>query len=120
MKRHVKLISLSEVGAQVGRPLVGLREQHLTGKVLVELGAGRFEPRVVKLGTRGGGYVEVLEGVKAGEAVVVSANFLIDAESNLKAALETFGGHSGHDSVQTKPGAAKPAPANAAQVHKGH
>jgi Cu(I)/Ag(I) efflux system membrane fusion protein len=58
--------------------------------VLVELGAGRFEPRVVKLGTRGGGYVEVLEGVKAGEAVVVSANFLIDAESNLKAALGAF------------------------------
>jgi membrane fusion protein, copper/silver efflux system len=44
----------------------------------------------VKLGTRGGGYVEVLEGVKAGEAVVVSANFLIDAESNLKAALGAF------------------------------
>ena len=58
--------------------------------VLVDLGAGRFEPRVVKLGTRGGGYVEVLEGVKAGEAVVVSANFLIDAESNLKAALGAF------------------------------
>jgi len=58
--------------------------------VLVELGAGRFEPRAVKLGTRGGGYVEVLEGVKAGEAVVVSANFLIDAESNLKAALGAF------------------------------
>jgi Cu(I)/Ag(I) efflux system membrane fusion protein len=59
--------------------------------VLVELGAGRFEPRVVKLGMRGDGYVEVLEGLKAGEAVVVSANFLIDAESNLKAALSGFG-----------------------------
>ena len=42
---------------------------------------------IAPLGTRGGGYVEVLEGVKDGEAVVVSANFLIDAESNLKAAL---------------------------------
>lgn len=59
--------------------------------VLVELGAGRFEPRAVRLGLRGDGYVEVLEGVKAGEAVVVSANFLIDAESNLKAALGGFG-----------------------------
>ena len=58
--------------------------------VLVELGAGRFEPRAVKLGMRGDGYVEVLEGVKEGEAVVVSANFLIDAESNLKAALGGF------------------------------
>ena len=46
-----------------------------------------FEPREVKLGHRGSGYVEVREGVAEGEPVVVSANFLIDAESNLKAAL---------------------------------
>jgi Cu(I)/Ag(I) efflux system membrane fusion protein len=55
--------------------------------VLVDKGEGRFEPRDVKLGRRGGGYVEVTDGVAEGEAVVTSANFLIDAESNLKAAL---------------------------------
>ena len=59
--------------------------------VLVQRGEGRFEPRPVKLGMRGDGYIEVLEGVKAGENVVVSANFLIDAESNLKAAFSGFG-----------------------------
>jgi Cu(I)/Ag(I) efflux system membrane fusion protein len=58
--------------------------------VFVEKGEGRFEPRAVKLGHRGGGYVEVREGVVEGEPVVVSANFLIDAESNLKAALKGF------------------------------
>jgi Cu(I)/Ag(I) efflux system membrane fusion protein len=58
--------------------------------VLVDKGEGRFEPREVKLGQRGNGYVEVREGVHDGEAVVVSANFLIDAESNLKAALKGF------------------------------
>jgi membrane fusion protein, copper/silver efflux system len=58
--------------------------------VFVEKGQGRFEPRNVKLGHRGGGYVEVREGVAEGEPVVVSANFLIDAESNLKAALKGF------------------------------
>ena len=58
--------------------------------VIVEKGQGRFEPRDVKLGHRGGGYVEVREGVAEGEPVVVSANFLIDAESNLKAALKGF------------------------------
>lgn len=58
--------------------------------VFVERGQGRFEPRDVKLGHRGGGYVEVREGVAAGEPIVVSANFLIDAESNLKAALKGF------------------------------
>jgi len=58
--------------------------------VLVDKGEGRFEPRRVKLGRRGGGYVEITDGVKEGEAVVTSANFLIDAESNLKAALKGF------------------------------
>ncbi|MGL9622802.1 efflux RND transporter periplasmic adaptor subunit [Bradyrhizobium sp. U531] len=58
--------------------------------VLVDKGEGRFEPREVKLGRRGGGYIEVREGLADGEAVVTSANFLIDAESNLKAALKGF------------------------------
>jgi membrane fusion protein, copper/silver efflux system len=56
----------------------------------VEKGQGRFEPRDIKLGHRGGGYVEIREGIAEGEPVVVSANFLIDAESNLKVALEGF------------------------------
>jgi Cu(I)/Ag(I) efflux system membrane fusion protein len=58
--------------------------------VLVDKGDGRFEPREVKLGRRGGGYVEITDGVADGEAVVTSANFLIDAESNLNAALKGF------------------------------
>ncbi|MEP6841603.1 MAG: efflux RND transporter periplasmic adaptor subunit, partial [Bradyrhizobium sp.] len=58
--------------------------------VLVDKGEGRFEPREVKLGDRGGGYVEIREGIMEGEPVVISANFLIDAESNLKAALKGF------------------------------
>ncbi|MGE5492614.1 MAG: efflux RND transporter periplasmic adaptor subunit [Actinomycetota bacterium] len=63
--------------------------------VLVQAGEGRFEPREVKLGARSENHVEVLEGVKDGEPVVVAANFLIDAESNLKAAVGGFG-HSDH------------------------
>ena len=58
--------------------------------VFVDKGQGRFEPRDVKLGHRGGGYVEIRDGIAEGEPVVVSANFLIDAESNLKAALKGF------------------------------
>jgi len=60
--------------------------------VLVQLEQGRFEPREVRLGARSNGYVEVLEGVEAGEQVVVAANFLIDAESNLRAAIGGMGG----------------------------
>lgn len=58
--------------------------------VIVDRGGGRFEPRPVKIGLRGNGYVEITEGIKVGENVVVAANFLIDAESNLKAALSGF------------------------------
>jgi Cu(I)/Ag(I) efflux system membrane fusion protein len=57
---------------------------------LVAKGDGRFEPRPVKLGRRGDGYIEVTEGIAQGEEVVTSATFLIDAESNLKAALQAF------------------------------
>jgi Cu(I)/Ag(I) efflux system membrane fusion protein len=58
--------------------------------VLVAKGEGRFEPREVKLGRRGDGYAEVLDGISKGEEVVTAATFLIDAESNLRAALQAF------------------------------
>ncbi len=56
--------------------------------VLLDKGEGRFEPRAVKPGRRGDGRVEIREGLEEHDKVVVSANFLIDAESNLKAALK--------------------------------
>jgi Cu(I)/Ag(I) efflux system membrane fusion protein len=56
----------------------------------VAKGEGRFEPRAVKLGRRGDGRVEIVEGLTAGEEVVTSATFLIDAESNLQTALKAF------------------------------
>jgi Cu(I)/Ag(I) efflux system membrane fusion protein len=58
--------------------------------VLVAKGEGRFEPRPVKLGHRGDDYVEIIAGIFEGEEVVTAANFLIDAESNLRAALQAF------------------------------
>ena len=69
--------------------------------VLVQLAEGRFEPRTVKLGLRGENYVEVLEGIVEGEQVVTSANFLIDAESNLKAVLSGMGGRAALDGGAT-------------------
>ena len=58
--------------------------------VLVVRGQGRFEPRAVKVGAHGDSYTQILNGLKAGEQVVTSASFLIDAESNLRAALQSF------------------------------
>ncbi|CAG0969639.1 partial Cation efflux system protein CusB, partial [Anaerolineae bacterium] len=81
--------------------------------VLVQLADGLFEPREVKLGRRGDGYVEVMAGVADSENVVVRANFLIDAESNLKAAVGGLS-HSGHGSA---PKQENPAPS---AEHSGH
>jgi Cu(I)/Ag(I) efflux system membrane fusion protein len=85
----------AEIDTGSGEPVLSVPESAVmdTGSkqaVFVDKGQGRFEPREIKLGRRGRGYVEVRQGVADGEPVVVSANFLIDAESNLKAALKGF------------------------------
>jgi membrane fusion protein, copper/silver efflux system len=85
----------AEIRTGSGEPVLSVPQSAVmdTGSrqtVLVDKGEGRFEPRDVKLGHRGDGYVEIREGINEGEPVVVSANFLIDAESNLKAALKGF------------------------------
>ncbi|MDP2752812.1 MAG: efflux RND transporter periplasmic adaptor subunit, partial [Nitrospirota bacterium] len=79
--------------------------------VLVQLAEGRFEPRTVKLGSRSDNYVEVLNGVAEGEQVVVAANFLIDAESNLKAALGGLGHAHGGGAPDAKGANEQPKPA---------
>lgn len=56
--------------------------------VFVGLGGGRFEPRLVKVGIRDEGKAVILAGVRAGEPVVVKANFLLDSESRLRALVE--------------------------------
>ncbi|MDB5106580.1 MAG: hypothetical protein JWP91_4269 [Fibrobacteres bacterium] len=58
---------------------------------IVALGGGYFEPREVKLGASSNEYVEVLEGLAEGESLVISSQFLIDSESNLKAAIRQLG-----------------------------
>lgn len=56
--------------------------------VFVSLGAGRFRPQEVKTGPADGGQILVREGLEAGDEVVVSAQFLLDGESRLQAALD--------------------------------
>jgi Cu(I)/Ag(I) efflux system membrane fusion protein len=59
-----------------------------TQYVFVALPGGRFEPRAVHIGTVGEGRTEILEGVREGEIVVTTANFLLDSESRLRATVE--------------------------------
>lgn len=81
-----------EIGSGDAIPVVAVPDSAVidTGTrqvVILDLGEGRFEPREVKIGLRGEGFTEIRDGVAEGDRVVVAANFLIDAESNLKAAL---------------------------------
>jgi RND family efflux transporter MFP subunit len=95
----LKPAMFAQVEVQVGdgKPVLAVPDSAVLDSgtrriVLVQAGEGRFEPREVKTGARGDNFIEVREGLKEGEQVVVAANFLIDAESNLKAA---FGGMAG-------------------------
>jgi Cu(I)/Ag(I) efflux system membrane fusion protein/cobalt-zinc-cadmium efflux system membrane fusion protein len=56
----------------------------------VDRGGGYFEPRDIEVGARAGDDFVVLKGLKAGERIATSANFLIDSESQLAAALGSF------------------------------
>ena len=56
--------------------------------VFIDRGQGMFEPRKVKVGIRTRDTYEILEGIEPGEMLVTRGNFLVDSESNLKAAIE--------------------------------
>ena len=78
---------------------------------------GVFEPREVKLGVTGGGYTEVREGLRPGEIVVTSSQFLIDSESNLKEAIQKMlaarsGGGEGEGEGEGEPAAPAAQPAH--------
>ncbi len=88
---YAKVELPTAVGTVLAVPNSAVIDNGTRRVVLIDLGEGRFEPREVKLGAHGDEYVAILEGVKEGETVVVAANFLIDAESNLKAALGGMG-----------------------------
>jgi len=84
-----------ELATGGGAPVIAVPESAVIDSgtrqvVILDKGDGRFEPRPVKVGVRGEGYTEITEGISEGDRIVVSANFLIDAESNLKAALRAF------------------------------
>jgi len=81
-------------GAGRRAPVLAVPDSAVTiaarGKVVLIEKGGAFCPRAVKLGARGGGFVEVSMASARASAVVTGANFLIDAESNLKAASRFF------------------------------
>lgn len=92
-KGELKPEMFGEVSLQSGGrkgltvPLDAVLDSGTRKVVFVALGGGRFEPREVRTGSALGERVEILEGLRAGEEVITRANFLVDSESRLKAAL---------------------------------
>jgi RND family efflux transporter MFP subunit len=80
--------------------------------VFVDRGNGNLEPRLVQVGDRLGDRIVILSGLHAEERIVISANFLIDSESQLKSALAGMGGHQhgGPEAKKTPAVPARPAP----------
>jgi Cu(I)/Ag(I) efflux system membrane fusion protein len=90
MYGHVEIDAATAAAGVTAVPNSAVVDGGVTQTVLIEQAPGRYQPKKVKLGRKGDGYVEVIDGVAVGDKVVVGANFLIDAESNLKAALQSF------------------------------
>ncbi len=83
-----------ELGLPLGDRLVipasGVFQSGTRQIAFVDRGGGTFEPRDIEVGARAGDDFVVLKGLSAGERIVTSANFLIDSESQLAAALGSF------------------------------
>jgi membrane fusion protein, copper/silver efflux system len=95
------------LGNQLVIPANGVLQSGTRQIVFVDRGTGYLEPHEVQLGSEAGGQYIVLKGLKAGERIVTSANFLIDSESQLQAALGSF--------APPPPGAGQAAAMNAPQ-----
>ena len=80
-----------DLGRKLAIPEEAVLETGERRVAFVDLGEGRIEPREINVGQEADGYYELLSGVKEGEKVVTSAQFLIDSESRLKAAMSKTG-----------------------------
>jgi Cu(I)/Ag(I) efflux system membrane fusion protein len=81
-------------------PLEALIRTGREERVILSLGEGRFESRTVTAGIESGDWVEILKGIDAGEAVVISGQFLIDSEASLKASMRRMGSPDGDGQVE--------------------
>jgi len=87
---YVNVILQIPLGIQVVIPMSGVLQSGTRQIVFVDRGAGYLEPREVQLGPQAGDEYIVLKGLTPGEHIVTSANFLIDSESQLQAAIGSF------------------------------
>lgn len=102
--------------ARMTVPAEAVLDTGLKKTVFVDRGNGYLEPRQVETGDRIGDRIEILKGLISTERIVVSGNFLIDSESQLKSSAAGMSGHQ-HGGSSSKPAADTPAPAAAEHKH---
>lgn len=85
----------ADLGTKLAIPQEAVIESGQKQVVFLHHGGGRLEPRLIQTGAKTGAWYEVIEGLKEGDHVVTSANFLIDSESRLKAVVDSMGGMPG-------------------------
>ncbi|MCI0693932.1 efflux RND transporter periplasmic adaptor subunit [candidate division KSB1 bacterium] len=114
--------------SDLGEPVIAVPEQAIIPAgprrvAIVALSAGYFEPRDVKVGRTAEGYLEILEGLKEGEQLVISSQFLIDSASNLRSAIGAMAGMS-HGGMQMTPKGerekGREGEGEQSEEHKGH
>ena len=81
-----------DLGERVAVPDTAVMQTGEHDYAFRDTGDGRLVPTEVKIGARSDGWLEVLAGLSAGDRVVTSANFLVDSESSMKAAIEAVAG----------------------------
>jgi len=124
---YVNVEFTGDFGMQLAVAEEAVMNSGLETIVFVDRGNGYLEPRKVELGEKLGQMYVVKSGLKAGERVVTSGNFLVDSESRLKSATERMGGghqHGGGPAPAAKPAAepqrAPEAPPKTSGGHEGH
>jgi Cu(I)/Ag(I) efflux system membrane fusion protein/cobalt-zinc-cadmium efflux system membrane fusion protein len=106
---YVNVVLRTPLGKQLVVPASALFHSGARQLVFVNKGDGQFEPREVQTGIQVGDQTIITKGIKAGEPIVTSANFLIDSESQVQAAAGAF--------VPPPPGAGGAAAMNAPEVN---
>jgi Cu(I)/Ag(I) efflux system membrane fusion protein len=81
-----------DLGERLAIPETAVMRTGVRSYAFRDAGEGRLEPTEIKLGTRTDGWFELTDGLKEGDKVVTSANFLVDSESSMKAAIEALSG----------------------------
>jgi multidrug efflux pump subunit AcrA (membrane-fusion protein) len=90
-----------ELGEKLAIPEAAVMRNAQQTYAFHDTGNGRLVPTPITVGARNDGYYELLSGLNEGDKVVTSANFLVDSESSMKAALQEMGHESGERKAES-------------------